>query len=80
MARQIRFLMARAYSQVIPRVIPRAPDEVAPTQRARGRIGFDGLEGEKLPPERTDFHGEAEARQRLAARDVAQLEGEALEW
>ncbi len=79
MARSVRFLMARAYSQVVPRLIPRARG-VARTQRACGRIGFDGLEGEELAPERADVHGETEARQRLASRDVAQLEGEALEW
>ena len=79
MAREIRFRIARAYSQLVPRLIPRGRGEVAPAQHVCGRVGFDGLEGEELPSERTDFNGEAEARQGLAPRNVAQLEGEALQ-
>ena len=76
MAREVRFRIARAYSQLFPR----ADGLVAPAQHARRGIAFDWLEGEELSPEGAYLHREVETRQRLASRDVAQLEGEPLQW
>ena len=79
MAREVRFPIARAYSQLIPRLIPRTCGQAALAQHARCRVVLDRLEGEELAPEPTHVHREPKAGQRLAASDVAQLKGEALE-
>jgi hypothetical protein len=42
-------------------------------------FGLNGLEGEELSPEWAHLHREPETWKRLAAGNVAQLEGEALE-
>ena len=79
MAREVRFPIARAYSQLIPRLIPRTCGQAALAQHARCRVILDRLEGEELAPEPTQIHCKPKAGQRLAARDVPQFEGKALE-
>src|SRR5262249_9112804 len=76
MARWTGFLIARLYSQVIPRVCYCA----GRVQRSRNRTDRDRLEGEQLSSELIHFDREPKARQRLPARNVAQLKRKAFEW
>src|SRR5215813_7080050 len=79
MARARRFPMARGSSPPIPRLVLRAPRGFAPAQHGRAWTRSDRLEGEELAPGGAHSHCKVEARERLAACDVAQLERETLE-
>ncbi|EJN03492.1 hypothetical protein PMI41_02486 [Phyllobacterium sp. YR531] len=75
MARWVRSLIARDDSQLIPRALGRAAALAGDAERVR----IDRFEGEDFGAAEALLDGQAIARQRLAADDVAQVVGEVLE-